>query len=300
MTAPAGRCADLADSAGDPGEGTASPAEQWLLIEHPGPWGRFALKESGLDPGVVASLTSWAARVNGRIALVRRRNRRPEARVRPSRWFRIDARPGQEEIRTGKFTDAAGLSLVPSAPGDVLPGPLVLVCVHGKHDTCCAVRGRSLAAALAEEFPDATWECSHLGGCRFAPSMVVLPHGFTFGGVRPDEAGALVHRYLRGTLGTEFLRGRSSLDQIVQAAQHHARVATGTTGIDALRLVEDVRVSGSDWRVEFAEPGCTVYLRERYVPVDRRLTCASEPASRIRLFEPQGMQYPGFHPRQAG
>ncbi len=294
----AGRCADLADAAGDPGEGTAPPAEQWLLVEHPGPWGRFALKESGLDPGAVASLTSWAARVNGRIALVRRGTRRLAALDRPSRWFRIDARPGREEIRTGEFTDATGLSLASSTPGSVLPGPLILVCVHGRHDTCCAVRGRSLATALAGEFPDATWECSHLGGCRFAPSMVLLPHGFTFGGVPPVEAGDLVHRYLRGTLGTEFLRGRSSLDPIVQAAQHHARMATGATGIDALRLVEDVHDSGSDWRVEFAEPDCTVYLRERYVPVDRRLTCASEPASRIRVLEP--LDHPGSRAHPAG
>ncbi len=293
-----GRCADLADTAGDPGEGTAPPAERWLLVEHPGPWGRFALKESGLDPVAVASLTSWAVRVNGRIALVRRGSRRPAAPDRPSRWFRIDSRPGHEEIRTGEFTDATGLSLAPSAPGSVVPGPLILVCVHGRHDTCCAVRGRSLAAALAGEFPGATWECSHLGGCRFAPSMVLLPHGFTFGGVPPAEAGDLVHRYLRGTLGTEFLRGRSSLDPIVQAAQHHARVTTGATGIDALRPVEHVRDSGADWRVEFAEPGCTVHLRERYVPVDRRLTCASEPASRIRVFEP--LDHPGFRDHPAG
>ncbi|WP_181776538.1 sucrase ferredoxin [Amycolatopsis pittospori] len=294
MTAiPAGRCADLAEAAGDPGEGTAPPAERWLLIEHPGPWGRVALKESGLDPGAVASLTSWAARVDGRIALVRRAGRRPGARDRPSRWFRIDARPGHEGIRTGEFTDAAELSRVPDTPGHVMSGPLVLVCVHGRHDTCCAVRGRSLAAALAEEFPDATWECSHLGGCRFAPSMVVLPHGFTFGGVRPDEAGDVVHRYLRGTVGTEFLRGRSSLSQLVQAAQQHARAATGATGIDALRLVEDVRDSGPARRVRFAEPDCTVYLRERHVPADRRLTCASEPVSAIRVFELLGLEYPG-------
>ncbi len=280
-----GLCADLADAAGDPGEGTAPPAKHWLLIEHPGPWGRFALKESGLDPAAVASLTTWAARVNGRIALVRKVGRRAPVLKRPSRWFRIDARSGHEEIRAGEFADAAELSRVPSAQGHVVSGPLALICVHGRHDMCCAIRGRSLAAAVAEEFPEATWECSHVGGCRFAPAMVLLPHGFTFGGLRPGGANGIVHQYLRGTLDTEFLRGRSSFEPIVQAAQHHARAATGATEIDALRLVEEVRESGSDWRVEFADPHCTVYLRERYFPVDRPLTCASEPAKRIRVFE---------------
>ncbi|MFI9450112.1 sucrase ferredoxin [Amycolatopsis sp. NPDC052450] len=291
MTATAGRCADLAEAAGDPGEGTAPPAGHWLLIEHPGPWGRLALKESGIDPAAVASLSSWARRVNGRIALIRRVARRTEARERRHRWFRIDARPGHEEIRAGEFTDAAELALATSARGRGWPDPLALVCVHGRHDTCCAVRGRPLAAAVAADFPDAAWECSHLGGCRFAPSMVLLPHGFTFGGLRPGDAGGVVREYQRGTLDTKYLRGRSSFEPLVQAAHHHARAATGATGIDDLRLIEYVRDSGSDWRVEFAGPGCTVYLRERHMPANRRLTCASEPVSGIRVFELLGLRY---------
>ncbi|MFC3455436.1 JmjC domain-containing protein [Amycolatopsis speibonae] len=43
------RSADLADAAGDPGEGTAPPAGHCLLIEHPGPRVRLALQESGFD-----------------------------------------------------------------------------------------------------------------------------------------------------------------------------------------------------------------------------------------------------------
>ncbi|HET6290535.1 MAG TPA: sucrase ferredoxin [Amycolatopsis sp.] len=288
---PAGRCADLAEAAGDPGEGTAPPAGHWLLIEHPGPWGRLALKESGIDPAAVASMSAWARRVDGRIALIRRVARRTEARERRYRWFRIDARPGHEEIRAGEFTDAAELSLATSARGCRWPEPLALVCVHGRHDTCCAVRGRSLAAALAKDFPEVTWECSHLGGCRFAPSMVLLPHGFTFGGLPPGDVSGVVREYSRGTLDTKYLRGRSSFAPLVQAAHHHARAATGATGIDDLRLVEDVRESGSGWRVEFTGPDCTVYLRERHVPANRRLTCASEPVSRIRVFELLDLRY---------
>ncbi|KFU82105.1 hypothetical protein SAMN04489729_1620 [Amycolatopsis lurida] len=289
--APRERCAELAEAAGDPGEGTAPPAEHWLLVEHPGPWGRFALRESGIDPVAVAHLGSWAARVNGRIALVRRVSRRPSTRDRPFRWFRVDARPGHERIRTGEFTGAAELSRSTSAEGSGWPDPLVLVCVHGRHDTCCAVRGRSLATALAAEFPEATWECSHLGGCRFAPSMVVLPHGFTFGGLFPAGASGLFHRYSKGILDPGFLRGRSSHPPIVQAAHHHARAATGAAGIDDLRWTKTTRTGETDWQVVFAEPDCAVYLREGRIPAGRRLTCASEPVRTIRVFELVDLRY---------
>ncbi|MBB5851322.1 sucrase ferredoxin [Amycolatopsis umgeniensis] len=280
-----GRCADLADAANDPGEGTAPPAERWLLIEHPGPWGRLALTGSGIDPAALRSLTAWAARNQGRIALIRRVARRSSSSNRASRWFRIDSRPGHEEIRAGEFTDAAGLAAVPFADGELLSQPLALVCVHGRHDTCCAVRGRSLAATLTAEYPEETWECSHIGGCRFAPSLVLLPHGFTYGGLRPGHAVDVVRRYTHGTLDPRDLRGRSSLKPNVQAAQHHARAATGARGIDDLRPLGEVHDGDSGWRVGFAEPECVVHLRERYVPVNRSLTCASPPASRIRVFD---------------
>ena len=60
----------------------------------------------------------------------------------------------------------ASIGIVPSPALE--PEPMLLVCTHGVHDTCCAVRGRPVAAALARRWPEATWECSHVGGDRFA------------------------------------------------------------------------------------------------------------------------------------
>ena len=64
-----------------------------------------------------------------------------------------------------------------------LDGPLFGVCTHGRHDACCAERGRPVAAALTASHPDETWEISHMGGDRFAANMVVLPGGAL---LRPD------------------------------------------------------------------------------------------------------------------
>ena len=67
-------------------------------------------------------------------------------------------------------------------------GPILLVCTHGVHDTCCALRGRPVAAALAARWPGQVWECSHVGGDRFAPNVVVLPDGFYYGNLDPETA----------------------------------------------------------------------------------------------------------------
>ena len=44
-----GRCSVRALARGDSPIATASPAQRWLLIEQPGPWGRDALAESRFD-----------------------------------------------------------------------------------------------------------------------------------------------------------------------------------------------------------------------------------------------------------
>ena len=94
----------------------------------------------------------------------------------------------------------------------------MLVCTHGRHDTCCAVRGRPVAAALAERHGDRVWECSHVGGDRFAASVVVLPDGTYYGGLDDSDAGDVLDRHLAGTVTPARLRGSSMLPTVAQAA----------------------------------------------------------------------------------
>lgn len=278
------RCSFVADAAGDPLEGSAPPAKRWFLVEHPGPWGQHGLADSGIEPATVTTLSEWAAEQDARVVLVRRPER--EARYGPTRrWFQVDSRPGHESIRSGEFTDDAELADAPHAPGKAVQGPLHLVCAHGKHDTCCAVRGRPVAAALAAEAPGRTWECSHVGGCRFAPALVLLPHGYTLGSFPAPEAIELARAYRDGTIDPRWVRGRTSLPPAVQAAQRHAREATGAHGVDDLRPVSAEPAGYADWRVQLAEPACTVLLRQRWVDTGRPLTCAATSPGHMRIFD---------------
>jgi len=279
------RCAEAAEAAGDRLEGTAPPADHWFLVEHPGPWDRFVLAGSGFDRAAAIALDRWARASVGRVLFVRR----PGRRERPARrrWFRIDGRPGHESVRTGLFTAEAELAEIVADPasGIAEDGPQVLVCAHGRHDTCCAVRGRPLAAALAATSPERTWEVSHVGGCRFAAAMVLLPHGFVLGAVPVTDGPRIAARYGAGLLPQRWVRGRASLSPVVQAAQHHARLETGAYGVDALRPLNACPGGPGTWEVMFAEPDVTVVLRERRVDTDRRLTCAATAAGWLRVFD---------------
>ncbi|HEY3260584.1 MAG TPA: sucrase ferredoxin [Pseudonocardiaceae bacterium] len=284
------RCATAAELAGDPLEATAPPADLWLLVEHAGPWGRHAITESKLQPSAAIALAAWTTASRARVALIRRpgaahRNRKS------GRWYLADARPGREGIRSGTYTDENQLIDVIAdhgRHGEPSAEPIYLVCTHGRHDTCCALRGRPVANALARAFPHRTWECTHVGGDRFAANLVMLPHGIYYGQVTPREAVDLAKQYQAGALDLERLRGRSSLPAPVQAAQHHARLASGETSIDGYPAVRIDQTAPTEWRVLLAAPDgrpVTVTVRAAARAVSRPLTCAGPAHDRFRIFE---------------
>jgi hypothetical protein len=286
------RCAAAAELASDPLEATAPPADHWLLVEHAGPWGRHAITESKLQPAVAAALAHWTSTNKARVALIRRPGA-PHRTRKIGLWYLVDARPGQESIRWGRYSDEHQLIDVLAAPAGEPPGepssePVYLVCTHGRHDTCCALRGRPVADTLAQAFPSRAWECTHVGGDRFAANLVILPHGLYYGQVTPRDAVDLVKQYTAGTLDLERLRGRSSLPAPVQAAQHHARLATGDTAIDGYPPLACDRTGPDEWRVRLASPDAgpvTVTVRATTQEVARHLTCKGPSPDRFRVFE---------------
>ncbi len=243
------RCSVQALARGDSPVATAPPAQRWLLVEQPGPWGRDALLQSRFDAGVAPRLVARARAENVRLLLVRR----PDGRLADAgrRWAVVDARPGRERLTWAVRRDDAELLDVPwdGSLGEEAEHPVYLVCAHGGHDACCALRGRPLARALPAGHPDAVWECSHLGGCRFAANVLVLPHGFYYA-QSPGDAAELVAAHARGEVALPWLRGRAGLPLAAQAAQHLLRDALGLLGVDDLPLQDVVRLTEAGAAVE--------------------------------------------------
>ncbi|WP_116452763.1 sucrase ferredoxin [Blastococcus litoris] len=279
------RCSVQALARGDSPVATASPAQRWLLIEQPGPWGRDALTESRFDPEV-APLLARRSRAEGvRLLLVRR----PGDRLADSgrRWAYVDGRPGSEGLWWSVRSTDADLLTAPwdGSVGEAAPGPVYLVCTHGGHDACCALRGRPLARALPAPGPTDVWECSHLGGDRFAANVLVLPHGFYYGQV-PGDGAEIVAAHTGGRVALPWLRGRAGVPIPGQAAQHVAREELGLLDVDALPVVGVVQetAAGAEverWTVTLAGPDGDVVTRVESRPsaVAARLTCrATHPA----------------------
>ena len=228
------RCAVAARLRADPMAGTAAPAAGYLLLEQPGGWGRQALTSSRLDPVVGLEVSRRAITQGLRVLLIRRPGRQPVPGRRT--WAVVSARPGRELSSWGTFGADDDLRTLPldGSAGTVSYEPFWLVCTHGRHDTCCAVEGRPVALALARHRPGAVWECSHVGGDRFAANVLAMPHGLYYGRVESERVAELVAAHERGEVLPDLLRGRSTMAPAAQAAVAHVRRELGDLAIDVL------------------------------------------------------------------
>jgi len=136
------------------------------------------------------------------------------------------------------------------AGGDAGPdGRAYLVCTNGARDPCCAIRGPAVVAALARARVHRVYECSHLGGHRFAANVLVLPEGLCFGRLDARSALALVEELDAGRLPLEHFRGRTSLQPHQQAAEILVRRELGLTGLGDATLVEGTTFALADGRL---------------------------------------------------
>ena len=253
------RCSHESEARDESLAGTASTVRSWLLLEHPGPWGRDAPTDSRLPGGLGAELARRCRAAGVRPLLIRR-----APRAEPSHGVTcFIARSGPEtpwiETTTlGEIGQALELDLDALGRGEPLGlephrRPLFLVCTHGRRDVCCAERGRRLAEALSRAYVDETWESSHIGGDRFAGNLLAFPHGLYFGRVSPEQASGVAAGYLDGRLALEHFRGRSCYPMAVQAAEIALRRETGLVRVDEVALVR-ARRDGDRLVATFSTP----------------------------------------------
>ena len=261
------RCAETA--AAESLAGTAPRARWWWLIEVPGAWGRKAIADCRVS--AVRSLTSDEHR---RVLLVRRPGRHPASDVRaPLRVWIAGGLPGDAPPRLAIAEDPDEIREWPiegprSAAAD-RDAPILAVCTNSSRDACCGIDGRALVASLADSH--GVWECSHLGGHRFAPTALLVRHGLVYGRLDVDTARTLMDEG-PGPSNAAFLRGRSALAPPAQAAEAHL-LAQGDVP-DVTAVVMDETAPG---QVRVGFPGLGV-VDVDLVPGDSRpASCGAAP-----------------------
>jgi hypothetical protein len=266
-----------------------------------GPWGRDAVRDSQFGPFAPAVWRQAMKRHGIRVIAIRRdlaHHHHGHATSGLRLVFVQAPRPGvtdgaahRLEIPDLHHVVDATSSLAdghePDRSWSPDPDRYVLVCTNGRHDACCATYGRPLVRALRDSaWRDEVWECSHIGGDRWAANIVILPDSLYYGRQDAASAASVLAAHDDGRLDLSGFRGRSTLRLPEQAAEQHLRAMLGLERLDAVRAIS--RVDEATVRVDLmtAEGPATydVVVRRGDVSSPTPLTCKGR----------DGLHYPAF------
>jgi hypothetical protein len=260
--------------------GTAFPAARLLLVEQPLPWGPEGLRASRFERETALAVEARAREEGVRVQAIRRPGGSSEGARR--NWMLVDTREAARSIRCGEFTDDAELLELPldGSRGRLDPDPLYLVCSHGRHDPCCGQRGRPLVASLAARRPQRVWQASHLGGCRFAPTALVLPLGVMYGRVPASSAADVIAAAEAGEVLGGILRGRIGIPPAAQAAVGFAHERLALPRVQDVSLVSTTVIDGATVVARIDSPQGPFDITVERTRIDARgLTCAAPGSS---------------------
>jgi hypothetical protein len=287
-----GACAATSAARAEPMYATSSQVRGWLLVEVRGAWGDDAIHTSALGEHVPTNWKDALKRRHIRAVCIRSHLRAEATDV---RLFVCTARrPGKGPAPLWR-RDVGSLADVGAVVGnlrvDQPPGvewervqeSLILVCTNGRHDQCCANLGRPLVRALRDSpWAGRLWECSHIGGDRFAANVVVLPDSLYFGRVDPESAPDLLGALDDGRIDLVRFRGRTSFSLAEQAVEFFVRRELGIDAVDG--VVIDRRAEDGSFPVLGGDRRLHVRVRRRMVSVAEPLTCKGTADQLIPVF----------------
>ncbi|AEQ52356.1 sucrase ferredoxin [Pelagibacterium halotolerans] len=234
-------CRDLCLERGEPHEGTGNAPHRALLLAWPrGKWRTPRWESADMSEALAASIHN-AAKKGLHVALV---DRVGESAGLPQ----LMAQP--EQVCADFESEAALIAAIDDyADGKVFSGTsdpriTIIVCTDSRRDACCARYGFSTYKALAAVADPAKFhivQATHIGGCRFAASLVVMPYRQRYGRMTAGQAAAFIEALSRGQIFLPAYKGRTDEPEPIQVAELAALkwAADNDASVSSVRLSHD-------------------------------------------------------------
>ncbi|MFP6684454.1 MAG: sucrase ferredoxin, partial [Polyangiaceae bacterium] len=289
-----GSCSEQSISVGE--RLTASALQNvglWVLIEVDGRW-PARVEEAKLP----AQLSVWLERLRAvqptmRLQFIRQPRREGSVRVmsmlrdgrRRIRAFVFDT---LERVASLPIEAIVGDDALPVDPSCEAPDSLFLVCTHGRRDRCCAKHGVAVYTAIEEHLKRGeVWQCSHLGGHRFAATVLHLPTGNHYGRLRVEHVGQLLDATREGRIvHLEHYRGCTDVARPAQAGEAWLREQFGELGFTAVQHCGAEQQDGV-WECRFAmgQQYHHVHVRQLTLEVLRGASCGEANPTPVSIYE---------------
>ena len=224
-------CSILCRQSGESLAGTAPFAEHFVFITWPKKyWEYEALESKGGFPTGLKKWMKEKSKFCGKISIrlasrAKLRNDKVEIFIYPGKSYFSNVLPKEiPEVLESYFQHYTS----PLFSCKKFEQDQIFICTHGRHDKCCAKFGQKLADQMRyhvqeQNFPVEIWESSHLGGHRFAATMIDFPTGRVYGRLTPDEIPKFLENRKQGQVYGSSYRGSVFLPELEQVAEAHAQ-----------------------------------------------------------------------------
>jgi len=212
-------CTDLCQERGEPLEGLGDAPQRILMLAWPrGKWRTPRWESVGMSPELSRTLHD-AAHAGLHVALVDK----VEAE---------NSLPTLHALPENVFADFSDEALLIEAIRDYVAGrlfagtadtrPTIICCTDSRRDACCARNGFSTYKALVAIADPGRFnivQATHIGGCRFAASLVIMPQRQRYGRMTAGLAPAFLAALERGEVFLPAYKGRSGQPEPAQVAE---------------------------------------------------------------------------------
>lgn len=165
--------------------------------------------------------------------------------------------------------------------------PFFVVCTNGKKDKCCAKFGFPVFKFFENihlPFCYTAWECTHIGGDRFAANAALMPYGIYYGRIGVEDVHEIIKETAFGRIRFQNYRGISKLSFFDQAVECYLREHLSEYGIDfAIDIIEKKR-DGDLITVKVVvnnEKKFEMILKQDEIDYPHLLTCTSHKPEKI-------------------
>ena len=256
-------CAESSRQAGEPIAATAPQQDAYLLLEYREQWQPKAAKPGNNTlTNAVSEHLHAEIRASGRSVkpLFIRQQGRTSGALTAFVALVTEQDPVVYRLDLASYDDLLTVPLkemlrAERTAGHLQTEPIYAVCTHKERDRACGKYGWSVYQALHDHAAGRVWQSTHLGGHRFAGTLLALPSGALYGHLDPDDVPALAQAEENGRLFLPRLRGRVCYRKPEQAAAIALHQHTQADQWDVFRWSHTEQPQENQWHIRFDAMG---------------------------------------------
>ncbi len=258
--------------------GTSPQVDYWILLEYSPRWSSHAIEDNSFPDAI----QNW---LNAAVLTLESKGFRPRVQfIRQTLGVNQDYHAFfSAKGNLIEFTFRTYNALLDLNPPEFdmshpqlnrIEGVRYFVCTNGTRDLCCAKFGILTWKALNQISDGRAWQCSHLGGHRFAPNVLVLPNARMYGRVHTEDVESFFESVEQGKIALNHLRGRTAFTPAGQACEALVQSV----------VEEELQVSFNTVRFQTNKGIEIVDIPPRGAEIQVRSSCSQDKLTGVRPF----------------